>query len=112
MLDPTEISELVRDLRECGVDMHSMHCRLYKVDLKPESCGFVLVINQAADALAAAQAENEKLRAALKPFAEAAADLDDNHADLSPIWESAAAMSIAAKDLRRACEALATPHGC
>jgi len=62
-------------------------------------------------ALGEAKADIAKLRAALKPFAEAAADLDDNHADLSPIWESAAAMSITAKDLLRACEALATPHG-
>lgn len=42
------------------------------------------------------------LRAALKPFAEAADSLDDEHKDGGDIWESAAAMTITPGDLRSA----------
>lgn len=42
------------------------------------------------------------LLTALKPFAEAADNLMDGHRDTSEIWESPAAMSITAGDLRRA----------
>jgi hypothetical protein len=44
---------------------------------------------------------------ALKPFAEAADNLDDAHNDRFDIWESGAAMSITAGDLRRAAKAYA-----
>jgi hypothetical protein len=50
----------------------------------------------AADARAAGTVE------ALKPFAEAAENLDDSHNDRFDIWESSAAMSITAGDLRHA----------
>lgn len=46
--------------------------------------------------------EIEKLRGALKPFAEAAEDLDDNHPPQADIWESSAALDITATDLRKA----------
>lgn len=49
--------------------------------------------------------ENARLRAALKPFMEAASDLAEDHRDGSPIWESPAAMSIDAADLRQAARA-------
>jgi len=55
-----------------------------------------------------AEAALVKARTALEPFAEAADNLDDNHADGSPIWESPAAMGIDARDLRAAREALKT----
>lgn len=42
------------------------------------------------------------LRAALAPFADAVENLADGHRDTSEIWESPAAMSITAGDLRRA----------
>ncbi len=48
----------------------------------------------------------EACEAALRPFAEAADDLDEHHLDNSPIWESPCAMSIDAGDLRRARSAL------
>lgn len=41
-----------------------------------------------------------RLRDALKPFADAAEDLDELHVPNSPIWESPAAMSIEARHLR------------
>ncbi|MBI0474434.1 hypothetical protein D9601_03525 [Sphingomonas sp. MA1305] len=50
--------------------------------------------------VAAVARENAALRMLLKPFAEAAEDLDDNHPDRADIWESGAAMSITAGDLR------------
>jgi len=43
-----------------------------------------------------------ELVAAIKPFADAADDLDEYHGDHAHIWESPAAMSILAVDLRRA----------
>jgi len=55
----------------------------------------------------AAEAEDARLRAVLRPFADAADDLDDE-ADSYPIWETAAAMGIDARDLRRARAALAS----
>lgn len=54
----------------------------------------------------AAEAHVAKLSEALKPFAEAAENLDDNHADGSPIWETSAAMGIDARHLRAARAAL------
>lgn len=50
--------------------------------------------------------EIKRLREALKPFADAAENLEDTHHDGAPIWESAAAMSIAAGDLRTAAKLL------
>lgn len=44
----------------------------------------------------------ETLMDVLKPFAEACENLDESHRDGSPIWETSAAMSINAGDLRRA----------
>ena len=52
--------------------------------------------------LANALDQLEKARSALEPFAEAVENLDDAHRDSSSIWESSAAMSITAGDLRRA----------
>lgn len=51
--------------------------------------------------------EVERLREALKPFADAADDLLVAHRDNGEIWETSAAMSITAGDLRRARAALA-----
>jgi len=48
------------------------------------------------------EAERDELLAALKPFADAAADLDEHHPGFAHILESAAAMSISAGDLREA----------
>ncbi|WP_156359912.1 hypothetical protein [Sphingomonas sp. Leaf10] len=63
------------------------------------------------DALEAA-ARIEALEAALRPFAEAADDLDDKHRDSSPIWEAPAALGIDAGHLRDAQKLLAKgpPH--
>lgn len=47
-------------------------------------------------------ADNARLRARLKPFADAADDLDDARRDGSEIWETSAAMSITAGGLRGA----------
>ena len=49
------------------------------------------------------------LEAALRPFSEAEENLEDDHADGSPIWETPAAMGIDAKHLRAARAAL-TPE--
>lgn len=48
------------------------------------------------------RAENEKLRAALKPFADAADDLDEDDKDDWEIWEHWAAMNVKIKHLRAA----------
>lgn len=48
------------------------------------------------------EAEVRRLREALKPFADAAEDLDDAHRDDSDIWQAAVGMSIFAGDLRAA----------
>jgi len=55
-----------------------------------------------AAALEAAEAERDALRMALAPFAEAAENLDEDHRDNSPIWETPAAMGIDAIHLRHA----------
>lgn len=52
------------------------------------------------DVVCAQAAEIVRLRAALKPFADAVEDLDDNHTDDGDLWESPAAMNITAGDLR------------
>lgn len=52
------------------------------------------------------QAENERLRKALKPFAGAADELPDEHHDSTDIWEAPVGMLITAGDLRRARAAL------
>lgn len=44
----------------------------------------------------------EEMIEALRPFAEAADDLDEKHHDSTDIWEAPAAMSIKAGHLRRA----------
>jgi hypothetical protein len=54
----------------------------------------------------ALMAERDRLRDALRPFAEAADDLDEDHIDKWEIWESPAAMSLTAGDLRKARAAL------
>lgn len=59
-------------------------------------------MEQSADLIESQQKTIEELRAALLPFAEAADDLNDHHPDNIPIWESAAAMGIDAKHLRKA----------
>lgn len=48
---------------------------------------------------------------AIKPFAEAVDNLNDDHPDGSHIWESPAAMSLTAGDLRRALAALTKAQG-
>lgn len=58
-------------------------------------------IDQAAT-IAQLQQRVEEMRELLRPFADAADDLDDKHRDGSEIWEAPAAMSITAGDLRRA----------
>ena len=58
----------------------------------------------------ALKAERDSLLAALKPFQEAAAELEDTHRDFQAIWETSAAMCIDAGDLRRAA-ALTTKEG-
>jgi hypothetical protein len=61
---------------------------------------------RAAAALRGQQAEIARLRAALAPFAAAAADLDDSADDKHHLWESAAAMGLTAGHLRAAAKAL------
>lgn len=66
-------------------------------------------ITDACESLAAAPSTSvreEELEATLRPFAEAADDLDDEHRDGSDIWEASVGMSITAGDLRRARAAL------
>lgn len=46
------------------------------------------------------------LEAALRPFVDASENLEDDHDNNSSIWESPAAMTILAGDLRFACKAL------
>ena len=48
------------------------------------------------------RAENERLREALKPFAEAAENLDESDHAVCALWENAAAMLLTAGDLRQA----------
>jgi len=56
------------------------------------------------DLLEAQEARIAELEAALKPFSEAADDLDEHHKDGSPIWETSSAMGIDARHLRKAKE--------
>ena len=52
-------------------------------------------------------AEIEKLRAALKPFADQLEDaIDEEESDTDHLWESSAAMGLTVGDIRRAAEAL------
>lgn len=53
-------------------------------------------------ALVEAERKGAAVRDALRPFADAAADLDDETHDRSEIWELPCAMSITAGDLRAA----------
>ena len=53
-----------------------------------------------------ARAENEKLRAALKPFADAAEDLDEDDKDNRSIWEHWVGGCIEIGHLRAAAAAL------
>ena len=57
-------------------------------------------------ALTASQAEVEKLKEALKPFAEAADSIDDTEGDRIEMWEHPASMQVTAADFRRASDAL------
>ena len=63
---------------------------------------FTRVIEDLRARLASLEEEKVKDGEALKPFAEAADDLDDDHADGSNIWEAPAAMNIDARHLRAA----------
>ena len=69
----------------------------------PPICGSEI---DAIDTILSRQASQEETTRAdgevMKPFAEAADSLDDDHKDGSSIWESAAAMGIDAGDLRKA----------
>lgn len=51
---------------------------------------------------AIAESKLAKAHEVIRPFAEAADDLDDAHADHSSIWEAPAAMNIRGADLRAA----------
>jgi hypothetical protein len=53
-----------------------------------------------------AEAQRDKLREALKPFAEAAESIDDTVPDRAEMWEAPAAMETTAGDFRRARQAL------
>lgn len=70
--------------------------------------GAVIQMAEERAARLAAERERDAAVALLKPFAEAADDLDDKHGDGSPIWEAPAAMSIDAGHLREAARFLAT----
>jgi len=61
--------------------------------------------------LEGAAAEIEKLRAALKPFADAAVGLTDDDEDDEEIWERPVGMDILIGDLRRAATALEQKAG-
>ena len=61
---------------------------------------------EAADEILRLRAENEKLRAALKPFADAAEDLDEDDKDNRSIWEHWVAGYIEIGHLRAAAAAL------
>jgi hypothetical protein len=52
--------------------------------------------------------ERDEAREALKPFADAADSLGEDHDDGADIWESPAAMCVTAGDLRRARKATTT----
>jgi hypothetical protein len=52
------------------------------------------------------EAERDKLKAALKPFADAAESIDDTVPDRAEMWEAPAAMETTAGDFRRARQAL------
>lgn len=67
-------------------------------------------ITEAREHVPALLSERESLLAALKPFADAAENLDDWTPDHATVWESAAAMTISAGELRRAA-ALTTKEG-
>lgn len=53
-----------------------------------------------------AEAQRDKLKQALRPFAEAADSIDDTVPDRAEMWESPAAMETTAGDFRRARNAL------
>lgn len=55
--------------------------------------------------------QREKLRAALRPFAESLESTDGDERDGSPIWETPCAMAIDFKHLRAAAAAIATTEG-
>ena len=57
-------------------------------------------ILKAARTILRLRAENEKLRAALKPFADAADDIEHGDKDSYNLWEHPAAMWITIGDLR------------
>lgn len=59
-----------------------------------------------ADKVTAAEAQRDKLKQALRPFAEAADSIDDTVPDRAEMWESPAAMETTAGDFRRARQAL------
>ena len=64
-----------------------------------------ILIDLARTRIKALTAENERLRAALEPFASAACDLD-NEPDRVEMWEHPVAMNVTAGDFRRARAAL------
>lgn len=64
-----------------------------------------------ADCMREAAAEISRLREALKPFAKAAEDIDDNNHDRWEMWEHPASMNIHVADMRRARTALEASNG-
>ena len=56
--------------------------------------------------LEAVEAQRDKLKEALKPFAEAAESIDDTVPDRAEMWEAPAAMETTAGDFRRARQSL------
>lgn len=76
------------------------------------TCGAVWSrARSAADTIEAQAAEISRLRDALKPFAKAAEDIDDNNHDRWEMWEHPASMNIHVADMRRARTALEANHG-
>ncbi len=98
-LEQEALVEAVSDAleSECGPLMAFDGRTTYSVDADTLARAIIPLIYTAGR-----RAGLEEMRELLKPFAEAADDLDDKHRDASPIWEAPAAMSIDAGDLRRA----------
>lgn len=68
-----------------------------------------LFIDHEQIALIALARRAQRMEVALRPFAEAADDLDDDAKDRHEIWENPAAMSITCGDIRRARAILSEP---
>lgn len=107
---PANLGQRLRELREAvhqSIDVRGEGEHDVLNDHELAFWEFVLdEADNIADALAAKDAIIEKARVALGPFAAAVDNLEADTRDTSEIWESPAAMSITAGDLRRAADAL------